>query len=81
MIWGDMFFWPFRAAWMSVQFVIGILLFAFWIWMIVDCAKRKFKNDGEKIIWMILTIFTSWIGAIVYYIAVRTLNPKGLSKK
>lgn len=81
MIFDDIIFWPIKAAWMSVQFLIGVILFAFWIWMIIDCIKRKFKNDGEKIIWIILIIFTFWIGAIAYYIAVRALNPKGLSKK
>ena len=26
-----------------------IAMFAFWIWMIIDCAKRDFKKTGFRI--------------------------------
>lgn len=74
-------FWPFAAAFAGAWMVLGLLFFAFWIWMIVDCAKRKFKNDAEKIIWFIAIIFFSWIGTIAYFLAIRVYNPKGLMTK
>ncbi len=69
--------------------VIGVLLLvavillvtAFWIWMIVDCVKRDFKNENEKIVWILVIVLASWIGALVYYLAVRISNPKGISKQ
>lgn len=74
-------FWPFAAVGMIIAIIIGILLFAFWIWMIIDCAKRNFKNDLEKIIWIIIIVLLGWIGALVYYIVIKAINPRGISKK
>jgi len=81
MMWGDIFFWPFAAGFMALQIILGLVILVFIILMIIDCVKRKFNNDGEKIVWIILIVLTTWVGAIAYYIAVRALNPKGLSKK
>jgi hypothetical protein len=39
--------------------------------MIVDCAKRKFKSENEKIIWIIVIALASWIGALIYYFAIK----------
>ncbi len=77
----NILFWPFAAAFTGAWIILGILFIAFWIWMIVDCAKRKFKNDLEKIIWILVIIFAHWIGSIVYFIVIRMNNPKGLAKK
>jgi len=81
MVWGDIFFWPFTAGFLFLEALVGILVLIFLILMIIDCIRRKFKNEGEKIIWIVIMVLTTWVGAIVYYIAVRTLNPRGISKK
>ncbi len=44
-----------------------ILSGLFWIWMLVDCLIRKFKDPDEKIVWIIVIIFASIIGAIIYF--------------
>ena len=38
---GDIFFWPFAAAFAGAWLAVGIAILAFWIWMIIDCAKRQ----------------------------------------
>jgi len=38
--------------------------------MLVDGATRKFKEDSEKIVWIIVIVFTGIIGALVYYFVV-----------
>lgn len=78
---GSLIWWPFALAFGGIMILVGLLLLAFWIWMIVDCAKRKFKNETEKIIWIIVIVLAQWVGALVYFITIRTYNPKGLSKK
>jgi len=55
---------------------IFILAFIFWIFMIVDCAKRKFKNDSDKIVWILILVFLGIIGAIVYYFVVKREDKK-----
>lgn len=54
-----------------VFFVIGVLATIFWIWMIVDCAQKKFKNENDKIIWILIIVLTGVIGAIIYYFVAR----------
>lgn len=73
--------WPFAAAFTGAVIIIGIAFLAFWIWMIIDCAQRKFKNDTEKIVWIIVIVLTQWLGSLVYFIVIKLNNPKGLSKK
>lgn len=59
---------------------LGLLLFIFWIWMVVDCAKRKFKNDTDKIVWILVIVFLNLVGAAIYYFVVK-LNDKTGKKK
>ena len=52
----------------------AIFMFVFWILMIIDCTKRKFKSDNEKVIWILLLVFLSWLAAIIYYFTVKAPN-------
>jgi hypothetical protein len=60
---------------------IGILLLAFWLWMLIDCLKRDFKKDVEKIVWVIVIVFLHIIGAIIYYFVVKISDKKVLKNK
>ena len=55
---------------------LAIFLFIFWILMIVDCATRKFKDDIEKVVWILLLIFLQVLGAIIYYFVVKRYNKR-----
>jgi hypothetical protein len=55
------------AFFVLLAVAVGILVFVFWIIMLIDCLKKKFKSDGEKVAWILVLIFASWIGAIIYY--------------
>ncbi|MGV8152364.1 MAG: PLD nuclease N-terminal domain-containing protein [Candidatus Nanoarchaeia archaeon] len=48
-----------------------ILLFVLWIFMLIDAAKRKFKNDNDRVLWILVLALTSYIGAIIYYFVVK----------
>ena len=50
---------------------LAILLFIFWIMMIIDCVKRKFKDENDKIVWILVLVFLHIIGAIIYYFVVK----------
>jgi hypothetical protein len=58
-------------------FLIGALFFAFWIIILIDAATRKFKEDSEKIVWIIIIVFTGIIGALIYYFVIY-INYKSL---
>ncbi len=47
---------------------VFLLLGAFWLWMLIDAARRQFDN---KTLWIILIIFLSFLGAILYFFLVR----------
>ncbi len=59
---------------------LSILLFAFWIWMVVDCLTRipfDFRllfTDGheyEKWIWIGIVLLAGWLGALAYFVVIR----------
>lgn len=50
-----------------VAMVLGVLIFAAWIWVIVDCAKRKKFRHGDRVLWILLLVLTGIIGMILYY--------------
>jgi thiol:disulfide interchange protein len=45
---------------------VGLLAFAFWIWMIVDCAKHETEGT-TKIVWLLIIILAGIIGAPLYF--------------
>jgi hypothetical protein len=59
-------------------FILPIVLLAtvFWIWMLVDCATKEPSQGNDKIIWILVIIFTHWIGALIYYLVRRPERKK-----
>jgi hypothetical protein len=49
--------------------IVGVVGLAFTIWMIVDAAKRDDNVLPGKVKWIILMVFTGWIGALIYFFA------------
>ena len=56
-------------------------LFVFWLWMLIDCLKRDFKKDYEKIVWVLVIIFLHLIGSLVYYFVVKISEKKEIKGK
>ena len=61
--------------------LIGLVFFAFNIWMAIDCYKRtdaELPNKQTWLIVMIVGLFFSfgWIAAIIYYFQVKRKLPK-----
>ena len=53
-------FWP-------LLFVeIGVLSMVFWISMIIDAATREPEEGNNKVVWVIIIVFTQLIGAALY---------------
>ena len=62
-------FWLFFA-------IMGILGLIFWIFMIVDVVQRKFKNENDKIVWVLVVILAGVIGALIYYFVIAKENKR-----
>lgn len=64
--------------------LIGLALFALWVWMLVDVIQRQESEFGDsfgkgsdaKIIWLILMIITGGIASVIYYFLVYKKYPR-----
>ena len=60
-----------------ILFYCAIILFwlvivALWIWMLIDCLTRKdFDKEDDKLLWAIVILLGSWVGALLYYFLVK----------
>lgn len=54
-----------------VALAISLLGTIFWIWMIVDCATKESSEGNDKVIWILIILFTHIIGALIYFFARR----------
>ncbi len=43
----------------------------FWIWMLVDCATKESNQGSDKVVWILIIIFTHFIGALIYFFVRR----------
>jgi hypothetical protein len=51
--------------------LLGVVAFCivFPIWAIIDCINSDERQKSAKIWWVILIVFTWWLGALIYWIA------------
>lgn len=54
-----------------IVFPLMLLVFAFWIWMLVDVLRKDFPGENEKVIWVLVIVLLHWIGALVYFFVGR----------
>jgi len=52
-------------------FLLFLAGFAFWIWMLIDCATKEPSAGNDKIVWILIIVFTHIVGALVYYFVRR----------
>ena len=55
--------------------VVGFLIF--WIIALVDCAKRDFPGENDKLIWILVIVLAHGLGALIYWFVGR---PKGVMR-
>ena len=67
--------WGIGFVFMFMLLAIGgsltLLLLAFWVWMLIDCAQNEPSEGSDKIVWVVIIVFTGWIGAFIYLLARR----------
>lgn len=60
----------FFLLWLGFM-VVALLAMAFWIWMVVDCATNRELNSNDRLVWILVVLLTSVIGAVIYYVVVK----------
>ena len=68
---------PFPAVGFAVFSVVWLVVTAFWLWMLVDCLTRKRVAGNEKLVWVVVLLFSHVVGAVLYFVLVRTRRPGG----
>ena len=61
----------FELVFGSLFLVVGLLGTIFWNWMLIDCATKERNQDNEKIVWILIILFTHFIGALIYFFVRR----------
>lgn len=56
--------------------VLSACVFAFWLWMLIDCIKNE-TDSTQRIIWALVIFFLPCVGSLIYLV-VRKL-PRGKS--
>jgi hypothetical protein len=51
--------------------VLGLLAMVFWIWMLIEAATKEPSQGNDKIIWILIIIFTHLLGALIYFFVRR----------
>ncbi|MBP1909829.1 PLDc N-terminal domain-containing protein [Methanolobus bombayensis] len=54
-----------------IFFGFGIIGTLFWLWMLIDCATKEPSEGNDKLIWIIIIVFTHLLGALVYFFVRR----------
>jgi membrane-associated phospholipid phosphatase len=63
-----------------IVFGIGIVGTAFWIWMMIDCATKEPSEGNDRLVWIIIVVFTHFIGAAIYFLVRRPQRIAQLGK-
>ncbi len=53
-----------------ITILIGVPTFAFWVWMLVDCATNE-PSGTEKIVWVLILLLGGCVGAPIYFFVRR----------
>jgi len=66
---------PFTAIAVEIAVAVSFGIFIFWLAMLIDCATNE-KDNNERLLWVLIIIFTNWVGALIYLLARRPLRLK-----
>ena len=59
---------------------LGLVGLVFWIWMLVDCVSKEPSEGNDKIIWVLIIVLLSWLGALIYLFVRRPQRIKQFGK-
>jgi hypothetical protein len=51
--------------------LLGIAGTVFWIWALIDCATKEPNEGNQKVVWILVIVFTHFLGALLYVLIRR----------
>lgn len=59
------------GAFFIIYLLVILIAGIFWIWMIIDCATSKNLKGTDKVVWIVIILSTSVLGAGLYFCLAR----------
>jgi len=50
-----------------IGLALGLGIFIFWVWALIDILKSNFNDSINKLIWFLVVFFLYVFGALLYY--------------
>ena len=50
---------------------IAVAASVLWIWMLIDCAANEPSEGMDKLVWILVILFTHLLGALIYLLVRR----------
>ena len=47
--------------------LLALCGFLFWLWMLIDCATNESNQGNDRLVWVVIIIFTNIAGAFIYW--------------
>jgi hypothetical protein len=51
--------------------LLGLIVFAFWVWMLIDCLTNEALEGNERLVWVLVIALTHFVGAVIYFFVGR----------
>lgn len=62
----------FGGGMLLVIIVLGIAGLALWVWALIDAIQNPSLDPTMRVVWILVIIFTNWLGALIYLLAGRS---------
>jgi Phospholipase_D-nuclease N-terminal len=56
----------FGGGMMLVMILLGLAALALWLWALIDAIRNPALDPTMRIVWILVIVLTSWIGALIY---------------
>lgn len=54
-----------------IVLTLGFAALGFWAWMLVDCIRNEPREGHDRLLWVLVIVFTKVIGALIYFFVRR----------
>ncbi|MEM6840239.1 MAG: PLD nuclease N-terminal domain-containing protein [Cyanobacteria bacterium P01_C01_bin.120] len=69
--------YPTTIVTIGAYLLVGSIL---WLWILIDCALQEADQGNTKIAWILIIIFTAWMGAFAYFLFRRPQRKRELGR-
>jgi hypothetical protein len=66
----------FPALFILLALLVGVAVFALWLWSLIHCVQNRYLNDNNRLIGILLIVVLGIIGSLVYLFLPRETEPQ-----